>query len=100
MKKKIFLHDTIIKSSKDKMLENFMIVVAISGHFAIYIQAFKIFTIKSAYAVSLGAYVFMLISCVCWLIYGALKNIRPLIFPNVFAITGIALVLVGIIIYS
>lgn len=79
-------------------LENLATFFGSIGHAALYIQAFKIIYLKSAYAVSLTGTLIALISMTFWLTYGVSKNVRPLVISNIFGLLGITL-LIGSILY-
>ena len=65
-----------------------------------YIQAWKIFTTKSATDVSLYSYVICLILLIHWLVYGIVIKDRVIIFAETLGIIGVLLVIYGILIYS
>lgn len=81
-------------------LEQVTTLIGLIGQLATYIQVFKIFYLKSAYAVSFIAALISLISMVFWLLYGVQKRVKPLIICNIFGIIGVALVLLGIMLYG
>jgi uncharacterized protein with PQ loop repeat len=81
-------------------LERFTIFMGVVGHFASYIQAIKIFSLQSAYAVSLLACLIGFASMLCWLAYGIERNIKPLIISNIFGLIGSALTILGVIYYG
>jgi len=94
MKKKI------LQYLKGPFLEYFTISMGIVGQLAAYIQAFKIFYLHSAYAVSLSATLIGFLSGLCWVIYGLVRNIKPLIISNLFGLIGGVLVIFGILYYK
>lgn len=65
------------------------------GNLASYIQAYKIFVLRSAYAISLLAVFISLASIIIWLIYGLARHIKPLIYANIFGLIGTLLVAAG-----
>lgn len=73
--------------------------VAIAGNLASYVQAYKIFMLRSSYAVSLPAAFISLIAVVIWFIYGISHNIKPLIYANIFGFIGVSLLILGTLIY-
>lgn len=81
-------------------LENFTIFMAVVGQSASYIQAFKIFYLKSSYAISSLAWFLSFTSCVTWLTYGVSKRIKPAIISSLFGLGGSLLILLGIILYK
>lgn len=76
------------------------ITVALIGHLASYLQAYKIFLLKSSFAVSLPAAFISLISIIVWFIYGTTHHVKPLIYANIFGFVGIILVILGIFVFS
>lgn len=76
-------------------LDNFILCVGLIGQLAGYIQAIKIFHIGSASSISLGANLVSLSSMVCWLVFGIIRRINPLIYSNLFGIVGTSLVIIG-----
>jgi MtN3 and saliva related transmembrane protein len=65
-----------------------------------YIQAWKIFTTKSAEDISLTAYIICLILLIHWLIYGIITKDKVIITAETLGIIGTTLVITGTIIYS
>jgi len=65
-----------------------------------YIQAWKIFTTKSAEDISLAAYIICLILLIHWLIYGIITKDKVIITAEILGIIGATLVITGTIIYS
>ncbi|MGI4851823.1 MAG: PQ-loop domain-containing transporter [Janthinobacterium lividum] len=90
----------LLKIFKSKGFENFTTFMALVGITAAYIQAYKIFSLKCATAVSLSAVLIGLASSICWFIYGLAQRIMPLIISNIMGITGAILVVIGILIYG
>lgn len=74
-------------------------IVALAGHLATYVQAYKIFSLQSSYAVSLPAAFISLTSVVIWFIYGITYRIKPLIYANIFGFIGMLLLILGIYVY-
>ncbi len=87
------------KFLKSKEFAVFTTVVALAGHLASYIQAYKIFSLQSSYAISLPAIFISLASLVIWFIYGLTHNIKPLIYANIFGFIGLCLLIMGILLY-
>lgn len=77
-----------------------MLVMGCLGQLLYYMQAYKIFSDKSAMDVSLGGFLFGLVSVSSWLIYGLLIKDRVLIISNIVAVIGALFTVVGILIYS
>lgn len=90
---------TFSKISEKITLDNFITCIGIIGQFAPYVQAFRIFEMKSAYAVSLGATLVSLSSMGVWAIYGFIRKVKPLIISNIVGIIGMSLVFIGICVY-
>ena len=65
-----------------------------------YIQAWKIFTTKSAEDISLTAYIICLILLIHWLIYGIITKDKVIITAETLGIIDTTLVIAGTIIYS
>jgi uncharacterized protein with PQ loop repeat len=80
-------------------LENITILIGVLGQVPPYLQAYKIFSLHSAYAISISAQIIALLSVTCWFVYGYAYKIRPLIISNIVGILGVILVLVGVILY-
>jgi len=80
--------------------EKYMFVIGLVGQMVFYLQAFKIFSTKSAENVSLAAFLFGLISVTSWLIYGLLLKNRVLFISNLFAVIGALSVVTGILLFS
>lgn len=87
------------KIFRSKSFENFTTFMALVGTSAAYIQAYKIFSLESATAVSLSATLIGLSASLCWLLYGMARKIMPLIISNIIGIIGGILVVIGIFIY-
>jgi MtN3 and saliva related transmembrane protein len=84
----------------NKFFEKYMLIIGCVGQLLYYMQAYKIFSDKSAGDVSLTAFLFGLVSVSSWLIYGVLLKNRVLIISNIFAVAGSLLTITGILIYS
>ena len=90
----------LLKILKSKGFERFTTFMALVGTSAAYIQAFKIFYLGCATAVSLSATAIGLSSSSCWLLYGISRRIQPLILSNIIGVIGGTLVIIGILYYS
>jgi uncharacterized protein with PQ loop repeat len=90
----------ILNILKKDWFEKITIFVGILGQTCPYLQAYKIFSLKSAYAVSLLSQLIALLSATCWILYGYSRNIRPITLSSSVGIFGILLVLLGLWIYS
>lgn len=75
-------------------------VVGLIGQMAVYIQVFKIFYLKSSYAISFIATFISFTSIVFWLIYGLEMKSKPLIICNIVGLIGNSLILLGICLYG
>ena len=65
-----------------------------------YIQAWKIFTTKSAEDISLIAYIICLVLLIHWLIYGIVIKDKVIILAETLGVIGVILVIFGTVIYS
>ena len=65
-----------------------------------YIQAWKIFTTKSAEDISLIAYIICLVLLIHWLIYGIIIKDKVIILGETLGVIGAILVIFGTVIYS
>jgi CRISPR-associated Cas5-like protein len=90
----------LLRYLKESFLEHITTFAGVVGQFAAYIQAFKIFHLRSSYAVSLISTLIGFFSTCCWLIYGLAKGIKPLIISSIIGVIGIALVIIGILYYK
>jgi MtN3 and saliva related transmembrane protein len=82
------------------LYEKYMMAVGILGQAVFFLQAFTIWSEKSARDVSFWGFLSGFISVASWMCYGLLKNDRPLIIANVVALVGASLVLIGICAYG
>ncbi|MBS0185799.1 MAG: hypothetical protein JSS34_05605 [Proteobacteria bacterium] len=80
-------------------LDHFMTAIGIGGQLAAYVQAFKIFSMQSAYAVSLGGVLITFSTTLVWFFYGSEKKVKPLVISNFVGIVGQLLILIGILYY-
>ena len=85
---------------KTSNLERMTIVMGLIGQVATYVQAYKIFELKSAHAISLIATLITFVSMIFWLAYGLKQHVKPLIICNVVGIIGMSLILGGIIYFE
>lgn len=65
-----------------------------------YIQAWKIFTTKSAEDISLIAYIICLVLLIHWLIYGIVIKDKVIILAETLGVIGAILVIFGTVLYS
>lgn len=80
--------------------EKYMLAMGILGQFLFYVQAFKIFTTRSASDLSIAGFSLGLISVTSWLIYGLLLKNKVLAISNAVAVVGALLVVIGILIHG
>ena len=78
----------------------YMSWVANLGQSMHYIQAWKIFTTKSAEDISLIAYIICLVLLIHWLIYGVVIKDKVIILAETLGVIGAILVIFGTVIYS
>ncbi len=78
----------------------YMIIIGTMGQIMHYIQAWKIFTTKSASDISLVAYVISSFLLLNWMIYGISISSKPLIYAEITGLIGALIVIVGVTIYS
>ena len=102
-------HDTImiIATSKSAImkksiitLENYMSLIVTLGQSMHYVQAWKIFSTKSAADVSMTAYIICITLLTHWLGYGMLIRNKVLILAEGLGLIGALLVMVGILLYG
>jgi MtN3 and saliva related transmembrane protein len=86
--------------NKKQLFTLYMSWVVNLGQSMHYIQAWKIFTTKSAEDISLTAYIICLILLIHWLIYGIITKDKVIITAETLGIIGTTLVIAGTIIYS
>ena len=83
-----------------QLFKTYMLWVANLGQSMHYIQAWKIFTTRSADDISITAYTVCLILLIHWLLYGIMINDRIIILAETLGIVGTILVLFGAALYS
>ncbi len=88
------------KSNFACFYERYMFVVGIGGNVFFYIQAIKIFQMQSAKDVSGLAFGVALWAVASWFVYGLVLKNKVIIFSNIAAIIGAALVLLGCLLYG
>ncbi|MDP3935388.1 MAG: hypothetical protein Q8Q56_00095 [Alphaproteobacteria bacterium] len=84
---------------KKDWFEKTTIFVGVLGQTCPYIQAYKIFSLKSSYAVSLFGQLIGLLSVTCWFLYGYSRNIHPITISSIVGLFGFLFVLLGMWIY-
>jgi MtN3 and saliva related transmembrane protein len=87
-------------NNKNKMLETYMSWIVVLGQSMHFIQAWKIYKIKSAEDVSAISYIICITLLIHWLCYGYLIKNRVLIIAEGLGLMGSILVLIGIFTYS
>lgn len=80
--------------------ERYMSIIGPATNIMFYLQAYKIFTSRSAQDVSGVGFLISVIGLGSWLIYGILLKNKPLIIANIFGVTGALLTLIGVLMYS
>lgn len=80
--------------------EKYMVIIGTMGQVMHYIQAWKIYTTKSASDISLTAYIISFILLLNWLIYGITISSKPLIYAEITGLIGAMIVIVSVFIYS
>lgn len=83
-----------------KSVDFIVMMIGIFGNMMFYIQAYKIFELKSADSVSLTAFFISFIALSSWAYYGFYLKNTPLVVANLIGVLGTLLVLSGIYIYS
>ena len=78
----------------------YMYVVGIGGNLFFYIQAYEIFTRRSAHDVSLPAFCVAFWAVASWFAYGVALRNWVLISANIVAMLGSGLVVVGRLMYG
>lgn len=78
----------------------YMVIIGTIGQVMHYIQAWKIFSTKSASDISLVAYVISFFLLLNWMIYGVIISSKPLIYAEITGLIGASMVIIGVIIYS
>jgi MtN3 and saliva related transmembrane protein len=77
-----------------------MYVVGIGGNLFFYIQAWEIYTTRSARDVSLAAFVVAFWAVASWFAYGLVLRNWVLISANIVAMIGAAAVIIGKLMYG
>jgi len=86
-------------NNKRTIFTAYMSWVVSLGQSMHYIQAWKIYTTKSAEDISLVAYIICLILLVHWLVYGIVVKDRVIVLAETLGVIGSTLVIIGTIIY-
>lgn len=80
--------------------EYYIMTVGILGQSMHYIQAYKIFSTQAAEDISLPAYLICLFLLINWLIYGAVKKAKALIYAEILGIIGCSAIIIGTYLYN
>ncbi|MGI4776013.1 MAG: SemiSWEET family transporter [Janthinobacterium lividum] len=83
-----------------KLYEKYMSIIGPIGNLMFFIQAYKIFTTKTATSISVQAFSLSMLGLGSWLLYGVFLKNKPLIIANLVGVIGAALVLVGTVLYG
>ena len=82
------------------LINIYMFGIALAGSLIYYLQAYKIFTTRSAQDISLAGFSINLFTSINWLVYGLFKTDIPLIFSGLLGVVGAGSVLLGIFFYK
>ncbi|MDR0329130.1 MAG: hypothetical protein LBH99_00385 [Rickettsia sp.] len=77
-----------------------MIFAGMMEQYLFYIQAYKIFTTKSADDLSLDDFLVIIIITLSWLIYGIIHHNVTIIVAQIFGLVGMIMVVIGILLYA
>lgn len=88
------------KDARKRLIKNYMSWVVCLGQSMHYVQAYKIFSTKSAEDISLISYLIGLVLLGHWLIYGFLAKDRVIIFAETLGIIGVSFIIIGTQLYS
>lgn len=83
-----------------RWFQRYMYVVGIGGNLFFYIQAWEIYTRRSANDVSLSAFIVAFWAVASWFAYGVALRNWVLISANIVAMLGSGLVVVGKLLYG
>ena len=83
-----------------RWFQRYMYVVGIAANLFFYIQAYEIFTTRSARDVSLSAFCVAFWAVASWFAYGVALRNWVLISANIVAMIGSALVVIGRLMYG
>ena len=86
--------------NKMSIYEKYVVIVGIAGQSMHYIQAYKIYSTKSADDISMLAYLICFFLLVNWMIYGFVKRAPALIIAEFVGIFGVIAIIIGTIFYS
>lgn len=78
----------------------YMYFVGVSMNTHLFIQAYRIFSRKSAEDISGTAFTILLWALASWLVYGVVVKDRIIIFSNIIGVLGVIIVLAGKVIYG
>lgn len=77
-----------------------MLVVGTGGNLFFYLQAWAIFSARSAADVSLPAFCVAFWAVTSWLAYGLARRDRLIVIANAFAMLGAGLVIAGCLVHG
>lgn len=90
-----------VKNNRNFYLLNiFITIISSMGNLAPYLQAIEMYQLKSSHAVSLKANLISLIVGSCWLAYGIIIKVKPLIISNLIGLPGVLLIVLQIFYYA
>ncbi len=80
--------------------EKYMSIIGSLANIMFYLQAYKIFVLKSAQSVSGPGFFISVVGMGSWLLYGILLKNKPLIIGNLVGFIGAILTVIGILKYG
>ncbi len=89
-----------MSTNKQKLFKTYIMIVSNMGQSMHFIQAWKIFTTKSAEDISIAAYIVCLILILHWFAYGVFLKDKLIMTAETIGIIGVSCVLTGIVMYS
>lgn len=84
---------------KSDLFETLTTSLALLASWAGFVQAYKIFSLQNALALSLPAVCIGVLNGLCWLLYGWSRKIKPLVTSNIVGLISSVLIIIGIMIY-
>ena len=89
-----------MSANKQKIFKAYIAIITNIGQSMHFIQAWKIFSTKSAEDISLLAYIICLVLLTHWLAYGIFIKDKLIITAETLGIIGASLVITGTLMYS
>lgn len=83
-----------------RFYEKYMHFIGPLGNMMFYLQAYRIFSTKSAQDISGFGFILSFIGLSSWLLYGILLKNKPLIFANLVGVMGAVLIIIGKLFYG